>query len=368
MENDICQFQILQNPSRKYANTVNLVFFRAYPIYKNFQKYIDGLKNWKRFMQYYPHSQLQIFVDKQIASEPTIAAILSTMDARVYLFDCPEYKEDDHHVGLFPTMMRFYPIFDINTHAMRIAHVQELEPDAEFVFRFKYMELASRSKLIETHNVAMIYGARNFYETLEWENKSTFDEGITYPWIVAGRFTMTKKIPFKLWTDFLEDIDSGSSFVNKYIDSQKEKIKREHGKYHFGVDEAFLNDKMLPWLIDNDYGVGIVVEHNIAHSVWYLKGRIMKNSKSKQLLDYILQKNQPVKDSLHDFDKMFYKLKKNPQTEQVASRFYEVVEKVPDWLGRANSALLTKVFKGIIFINCMIITRNKKIVAVQSLE
>jgi hypothetical protein len=364
MENPICDFEIIQNPSRKYANTVNLVFFRAYPIYKNFQKYIDGLKNWKSFMEYYPYSQLQIFVDREIANDPAISKILASMNARVYIFDCPDYKEDDHHVGLFPTMVRFYPIFDINTHAMNIAHIQELEPDKEFVERFGHMEVASRSKSVERNNVALLYGARNFYDTLQWKNKSTFEDGIDYPWCVAGRFTATQKLPFSLWTGFLETIDAGNSFVNKYLKSQESKIKKEHGKYHFGVDEAFLNDTLIPWLITNDYGIGIVTEYNIAFPLFYLEARIKQDRRSKQILDYILQKTDSVERNLRLFDSTFYRKTDSQAPKDVVERFYEIVEKYPDWLGKTKSSLILKVFKGYVSRICMIVTRNRKIVDV----
>jgi hypothetical protein len=368
MENPICDFEVIQNPNRKYANTVNLVFFRAYPIYKNFQKYIDGLKNWSAFMKYYPYSQLQIFVDRTIATDPAISKILASMNARVYLFDCPEYKEDDHHIGLFPTMMRFYPIFDINTHAMNIAHVQELEPDKEFVERFGQMDVASRSKSIQNNNVALIYGARNFYETLNWDNKSTFEDGISYPWCVAGRFTMTEKVPFKLWTDFLKKIDSGESFVNKYLNTQANKIKPEHGNYHFGVDEAFLNDTLMPWLIDHKYGIGIVSEYNIAYPIYYLEDKIRRNKRSKEILDYILQTNNSVERNLRLFDSTFYKKTDSKTSQAIVDRFYEIVEKYPDWLGRANSSLIIKAFKGYVYRKCMIVTRNSKIVDIVDLD
>lgn len=319
-------------------------------------------------MKYYPHSQLQIFVDREIATDPKISKILETMNARVYIFDCPNYKEDDHHTGLFPTMIRFYPIFDINTHPLKIAHIQELEPETDFINRFTDLEKASRSSLIERHNCALIYGARNFYETFDWKNKSTFDEGISYPWCIAGRFIMFQKIPFELWTTFLKKVDSGKSFINKYAIEQNQKIKNQHGKYHFGVDEAFLNDTMIPWLIQNNYGIGIVTEYNISHSVYYLRDKITGNSKSKEIMNYIMQKDQSIQENLKEFDSMFYKKSQSTSANDIAMRFYEVVEKMPSWLGKDNSSLLTKVFQGYTVRNCMIITRNKQIVAVQDIK
>jgi hypothetical protein len=54
MNNSVCDLELIYNPSKKYANTVNLVFFRAIPITKSFHKYIDGLKKWKQIKKHFP--------------------------------------------------------------------------------------------------------------------------------------------------------------------------------------------------------------------------------------------------------------------------------------------------------------------------
>lgn len=365
MENDICNFTVLENPSRKYANTVNLVFFRAFPIYKNFQKYIDGLKQWKKYMEkYYPESQLQIFIDKTIANDSAIQTILKKMDARIYLFDCPEYKIDDtFHIGLFATMLRFYPIFDINNHSLKIAHIQELEPDDEFVYRFEVMDKASRSKF--NNKLSFLYGGRRIFEEIKGFGFS-FGEDINYPWIVAGRFTLFEKIPFDLFKNFLNDINSGKKFFNKYEHTQENtKIIKEHGNYSFGVDEMFLNSVLLPWLIENNKNIGIQLDYKISYPVYYMRENIKRHPKSMMIFNYILQKNQSVLDSLKDFDSLFYRNTNSQRAKECADRFYEILEKYPNWLGPRQSSIILSLYKGYIERVCVVVVRGNVIVEIK---
>jgi hypothetical protein len=214
MENSICKFTIIESPNKRYANTVNIVFFRAIPLTKNFQKYVDGLIEWKQYMKEYPDSQLQIFVDRSIAEDKDISPVLYSLGARIYLFDCPDFKRSDkYHKGLFGTLIRFFPIFDINTHALSVAHIQELEPDTTFANRFS--DLDKMSKLKTNHNLTLIYESHDIFEHLH-KNQPTFEDGLLYPWIVAGRFTILKnKIPIKLLEDYLRDIKNGKKFYNR---------------------------------------------------------------------------------------------------------------------------------------------------------
>lgn len=370
MDNPICDFEIIETPNRRYANTVNLVFFRAIPLTKNFQKYVDGLKNWKMLMKkYYPESQLQIFVDNSIASDPAIQKILFDLNARIYLFECPEYlREDKFHIGLFGTMIRFYPFFDVNTHPMKIAHIQEVEPSPDSWELSKDMNKASLEKF--KHKMGIIYDSHNVFEIPpDYKNQSTFENGILFPWILAGRFTAMSKIPFKLWTTYVEDTKNGKKFYNKYLLTQKQTSTiKEHGNFSFGVDESFLNDVYLKWLIQNGYGIGFILRYKISYPVFYLLRKISKDNRTLKIFNYILQKNHTsFNKAFEDFDNLFYQNDKSKKAIESAPRFYEVVEKYPDWLGVPQSTFLMKVCKGYLSRTCLVVVKDDKIVDIKDL-
>jgi hypothetical protein len=370
MENPICDMQTLYSPNRRYANTVNLVFFRAVPLTKNFQKYVDGLKSWKILMKkYYPESQLQVFVDKSIATDPEINKILFDLDARIFLFECPDYLRDDaFHIGLFGTMIRFYPFFDVNNHPMKIAHIQEVEPLPESWNLITEMRTASLKKF--KYEMGLIYDSHNVFEVPpNYKNQSTFDDGVLYPWILAGRFIAMTKIPFELWKTYIQDIKNGKKFYNKYVHTQtKTATIKEHGNFSFGVDESFLNDVYLKWLIDNGYGVGFILRYKISYPVYYLREKVKKDPRSIKIFNYILQKDHTsIHNALEEFDKLFYIHDKTKRAIECAPRFYEIIEKYPNWLGISQSQFLLKVCNGYLSRTCLILTKDEKLIDVQDL-
>jgi hypothetical protein len=213
----------------------------------------------------------------------------------------------------------------------------------------------------------MVYPARNFYEVIDWPSKPTFEDGISYPWCTAGRFAMTQKVPFSLWTAFLRSVDSGKPFINRYAATQEQNSKSEHKQYHFGVDEAFLNQTLVPWVADNGYGIGIVSEYKFTYPMYYMQKTVIADKRSPQFLNYILQSQHPLRQSLQIFDTLFEKRVSQNKLHGIATRFYQCVERYPDWLGIHNTRILLAVFKGYLTRDCMIVIRNKKIVDIVDL-
>lgn len=364
MENDICKFQVIENPSRKYASSVNLVFFRAKPLTKNFQKYIDGLSNWKRYMKYYPDCQLQVFIDEHVLNDKQVQTLLKELNARVYLFKCPEFLiNDNFHIGLFATMMRFYPMFGVNTHPLKVAHIQELEPDEEFVPRFEYLNKLGNMK----HGASVIYTSRKIYAKNFVSAKYKFEDFISYPWIIAGRFSAYKKVPFKIFTDYLGDVESGKKFYNVYEKWETHK-KPEHGKYSFGTDEIFLNEPYLGHLIETGHTIGILIEYNISFPVTHHLDYEVKNHPNSTLfLGHILGRKGTVQQLMNDFETLFEKKSTSERAIECANRFYEILEKYPRWLGKYESDIILKFFKGYLSRNCLILIKDNKVIDIKDL-
>jgi hypothetical protein len=373
MENSICNFQVLETPNRRYANTVNLVFFKAFPPSKNFQIYVDGLKEWNRYMKKYPNSQLQVFIDQHIAADDNIVTILQSLGARIYIFQCPEYLADNgYHYGLFGTMVRFFPMFDINKHAMTSAHFQELEPTEYSVPTFAAIDYFSRAKT--SVDMGVVYLITNIYRK-GFDGQQFFEKNIPYPWMLAGRFCATTKVPFKLLTNYLEGIKNNVKLRGRYDTSKSDKVRidERHGSYSFGVDETFLNAVYLPWLIENGYGVGIVIHYYLSDVFYYCKDLIVADKRSTEVMNYILQKKQNIYKSLKDIDDMFYTETYTPhvstsRSKEVANRYYEMVEKYPNWLGHGCSKLLLNVFKGFESRVCMLVVKHNKLIEVKDMR
>lgn len=361
MENSICELTLVENPSRKYANTVNLVFFRAYPLYKNFQIYVEGLKKWKEYKKIYPESQIQVFVDEDIAENEPIMKIIHELGARVYLVKCPEFLiTEKYHIGIFPMFWRLFPAFDIFKHPFKAAHSQELEPDKADIRWFKYMNACGNLKYPK---IGLVYRSINFFTDVVTNHK--FEDVIPYPKIFGGRVIVREQAPFELLTNFFKKVNRGDKLLQLY---EEAKVKKEHGNYAFGIDETFLNTDFLDWYIEHDFVIGIFTTYTPSYPMFYRGEEVRKNPKSKEIMNYILQKKQSLRDSLKQFDGLFYRAEPretySEYTQGCAKRFYEIVEKYPTWLGSEYSFLIEKAFKGAIFKECLLLTKNKKIVDV----
>jgi hypothetical protein len=302
-------------------------------------------------------------VDKNVLKDEKVKSILDDMDARVILFECPEYFiKDQFHIGLFGTMIRYYPMFDVNTHALKVAHIQELEPDEEFLPRFEYLNKLGTMN----HGASLIYTSRKIYAQNFISNKYKFD-GIYYPWIIAGRLSAYEKIPFKIFTDYLDDIKQGKKFYNIYEAWESHK-KPEHGKYSFGVDEIFLNDPYLGYLINNDHTIGILVEYNVSFPVTHhLEYEVRNHPNSSLFLGHILGKKGSVKELMKDFETLFEKQSSSERATECAKRFYDILEKYPRWLGKYESDVILKFFKGYLSRNCLILIKNNKVIGIKDL-
>jgi hypothetical protein len=340
MENSVCKIKTLYTPNRRYANTVNLVFFRAIPLTKNFNQYVDGLREWKEYIKIFPDSQLQVFIDKAISMDEEVMGILHNLDARIYLFECSDYLiKDGFHIGLFGTMLRFFPMFDINTHAMSVAHMCDLEPGPNILHS---MSLISRLSVMK--GPSMIYESRVF-STKMFNTQHTLKSGVPFPWVSAGKFAALKKVPFSLLTTFLDDIKKNKKFYNRFEEKKVPYTKKEHGSFSFGIDELFLNHIYLPWLIKNKAIIIIVIRSvSLERFIKYSSTTIYKQRESKKYLDYVLNKNQSIKQSIGDFISIFGD-GVTKENEPISLRFIETLKKHPEWLGRGISELWPKLYE-----------------------
>jgi hypothetical protein len=323
---------------------------------------VDGLRKWKEYKKSYPDSQIQVFVDEDIAENEMIMNIIRELDARIFMVRCPEFLvTEKYHIGIFPMFWRMFPMFDIYKHPFKVAHTQELEPDKQDVRWFKYMNACGNLKYPE---LGLIYRSINFF-TEDVVTDIKFETQIYYPKVFGGRVIARHQAPFELLTNFFAKVNRGDKIVQIYED---DKMKKEHGKYAFGIDESFLNTDFLHWYVNQGLAIGIFTTYTPSYPLFYRGNAIRKHPKSKEILDYILQKKQTVSESLKKLDRLFYieepKTDYPEYTKECAKRFYEIVEKFPGWLGREHSFLIEKAFKGAIFKECLILTKNKKLVDV----
>lgn len=371
--NSICEFELYSESNKKYANTINLVLFQAKRPYKNIQKYWKGLENWSKYHEKYFHDyQLQLFVDSIVLEneyvQRTIDNLISKTKARVIIFKCPKYQLGKYHRGLFATMIRFFPLFDINPHLLKTALIYDVEPSPQdLIISPKFFSIAK--PLIEKNNIFCVSHTLTILHPETWyqENLLTFftKDGIEipYPHFVAGRIELTGKMPFSLFTNFIDRVDAGESFRGFYHKSVEGCKEKGDYPYCYGIDEIFLNDIMLPWIVRKGYGVGVCFHISLGHVLSYWSWYLSKDKRSKDFLNYVLYENEISKKSYKILYKEFNKILFEPRrvTKKLmgcAQRFWEILVNYDNWLPKPVTEMLFSLFPGIIYSETLLIVKD----------
>ena len=120
-----------KEPSKSY-NLISTVFFLTENFYKDpNKKYLQGLQ--RTLDDFYLHFDksyvLRIYYDKSVLQKNHTSDFINRMiddskklinelktKERIQLveFTCKNYKKDGFHIGMFPTLVRFSPIFEDN--------------------------------------------------------------------------------------------------------------------------------------------------------------------------------------------------------------------------------------------------------------
>ena len=281
-----CSLKIhYQEPTKSY-NLISTSFFLTDNAYKDpIKKYVFGLKasidnfflhfdKTYYFRIYYDNSVLKKLHKKDELNN-AIDDILKIFDElkskpRIQLveFSCKDFKKDDLHIGLFPTFLRFNPLFETKS---KIKNIIISDIEASSVFDLK---------------VLLEYSDNYPKLKLAWRsNPTTNPNQPQKDWIYAGTFLSKVKFDKSLITQFFEDLKNKDSKINRYLQKiiSKQKLFPKFknmdftklGNFPYGMDEAFLNFYLKPTFIDKKYPVLYFAK---AHNIYRLFADHYKNN------------------------------------------------------------------------------------------
>jgi len=114
LQNEICEFIPLTpiDYTIKKNIIVTSLFKMSSGGYKNFNKYLDGIKILSDVAKKYNMS-VRIFIDHTIHDDNIIMKYLNKFNnITLILYKCNSFLVNKHHVGVFGTLVRFFPLFD----------------------------------------------------------------------------------------------------------------------------------------------------------------------------------------------------------------------------------------------------------------
>lgn len=286
LENNICKLIPLFdfNPAIK-KNIFSSCFFKMRKGgYKNFSNYLNGIKIiYDVISEKMPDFSLRLFIDMSIYNDKTIMNYLYKFKKiEIVLFCCDLFKRDNiYHLGTFGTILRAFPLFNFpNNDSNRVIVI-----DIDAKENNKYTILESYKKLLEYYtnddlDKLYIYGSGKPYMVLN-NKEYIIDNKYIKPYFIMDRIIGFKKIPKQIIINFLYNIEKQKKRYSTYHISYSNMAKKCDEYICFGIDEYFINEIMIPYLLKKNFSVLFLINCNVQSTLFNFNRHLYKNLQTK---------------------------------------------------------------------------------------
>ena len=275
LENEICQFIPLKpiDYTVKKNIIVTSLFKMAGGGYKSFSKYLDGIKILSE-MANKNNMSVRIFIDQTIHDDNVIMKYLNKFDNVILiLYKCNAFLINKHHVGVFGTLVRFFPLFDFPNNDANIVFLADA--DTKYQYISDLINLYTKlKKLSGFNNNYLAYNGRYFHVNINSKKITNllkkYNKTIYLPYCIAQKFFGIKRIPVKPFIRFfkkvklyMDDKTRPTKILTDYFISKTNYIKKCQYNICFGLDEYFLNKvlfkyflkKKMPFCYSNNFNL-----------------------------------------------------------------------------------------------------------------
>ena len=283
LNNNICKFTPLFNKKnwnkniQIKKNIVSCAFFKlSSSPYKNFNLYIDGLeKLYSKVYTEYRNEKftIRLFIDNSIYLDKELFARLEKMDKlEMVLYNCINYQigtDSNYHIGLFGTLVRFFPMFDFDNNDADIIIISDIDDYDYFEKSIQNIKLIKSN--IKPHTQLSFFKAGNISKNVLYTISSVY-KNIPNPYAVASNFISFSKCDSQVLYDFLVEIGESNELLTKYQHKFETNSNLMTGnKFIYGFDEYFLNINYTNYLIDTFKTACIKFKWSVYGSLfWYL--------------------------------------------------------------------------------------------------
>lgn len=261
LQNTICKFYPRFQPDYDQKKILLCaVLFKLYQGgYKSFDKYLNGLKYIDEYIkETYPYMTLRLFIDDSIHRDLSIMQFLSTLDIEVVHFvPRKKFTIGKHLKGLFGTLIRFFPMFDFPNNDCSLCIPIDIDiPADDIELYMRHFDENITPFLNDEH---LNISCRGRVETNRVFNQIRHNKLL--PYFYASDFITRGGYPKELITDFLENVDKGSSITTVYAGHKNTKLS--YTNFIYGVDEYFINYTLLDHILSQELGVRFFVSFHI---------------------------------------------------------------------------------------------------------
>jgi len=304
------------NPSKK---VLSVSFYTMKDAYRRKEKYETNLKLFLKHKKILKGFETRIYTDDS-GKDFALEAAKNDPTVSVYHFNYPPLREEEGHVGVFGSLVRFLPFF---------------EPGLEIVWEsdidiyndpYTFLNPMYIAKMKAT-NATFSYRSCLCYEEI---NSKIYNRAYT---IICNTMISTKVFPKKLFYDFLSLLLNPTDTMKTNLQSlnnQLEKRGKPTSHVPYLTDELFLNTTFYDYLIDTKVKCCVVNDYNFIQYM-LMVNRLLSEGDEKLFQIY---KKYHTK-SLFEKVKQIYKeklpllVKKVPCAQEMIDRFDVITKNGP---------------------------------------
>lgn len=288
LENNICKFTpLFEINYLKKKNIIVTSLFKMSKGYKDFDRYLQGIQFASiQIIKLKLPFEFRIFIDITIFKDKNIMKFLKNIsNVNLILYHCNSFFSNNFHRGTFGTIVRFFPMFDFKNNDSNI--VICIDSDIAYI---DFRKIINSFFLMRENN--LLDDLTLFNVSTIAKNSIIIDNKI-YPYVMAGLLINKLKINKKLITEYLNEIFKFNyTYKNYYTNKKVQETKKVDKKIFYGFDEIFLNNKLLPYLIEKKKKICIYDEYSIIYQFFYIIKNPTYNIEPliyKKFFEYILQ-------------------------------------------------------------------------------
>ena len=327
LENSICNFTPLFKIDYTIKkNIIACCFFKRYnSYYKDFSKYIDGLQAlYNTVLKFYKDFSIRLFIDNSIFKDKDIMSKLNKLNKlEMVLYDCPIFKKDDiHHIGLFGTLIRFFPMFNFPNNDAKIVILSDIDDHA---FK-KYIELFKilGPRMDDLYLIKFSNAGRMF------KNKEVSNQvykNIILDYIKPQEMVCLKQVDYDIIINFLKKLSFDvylnikySSYINDNLVKNDNYISKyeNNGYFIYGIDEYFLNNVYIKYIVSHKIPFVERLNFNIFNIYYY-----QMLARNEEWLD----KEKIIYELLLDKILKYLKIKSNDNLKNKFDLILKLIEK-----------------------------------------
>ena len=347
--NDICNFTLLKKIDyNKKKDIISVSLFKLKSGgYKSFNKYINGLNVLDKLADK-NNLEIRLFIDNTIYSDKEIMESINKLKTIIpILYECPKFKIGEYHVGLFGTLIRFFPLFDFENNDSRIVLILDADVEDLTELLDKQIQLYKIIKNNIYDNIYFIYNG-NFYNMNAEHNFVDFkNETILLPYCVASNIIGCKKISPKILYKFMETLEKymdDNTRPKEILSNYKELLQENKCENNicYGVDEYFINMGLLKYLLKHEMPFAYITTISYAHINYYRhpKGHFTGNTeKYKNKFYEYMKKFDLIKYPFKELDKQLYKLNVKEPTEFMME-YIDKISKIIKYTKQINEEIV----------------------------